>query len=211
MHIFNLNVQTENTSKDITVNISDNGLRLIKDYSDFVTEIRSLKAIQTGFNVNTTINWSKENGLTWKVTLPQWDMFITILHRIRPFVLKKEKANFYKIRNILRKSIDDQDILSILEYNKNLFSGRLCQNLIRFHINDVLVNSEDFLNIWLNAFEYHRDQNKRKFVEELHKHLPLDVSKAFFVSLVIDKVKAILNLCGIIDLILGKITEFNVS
>ena len=70
--------------------------------------------------------------------------------------------------------------------------------------NDQVMNSEEMLFTWLNAHEYHRDRDKQEFLETLHKILPLEWSRGVFVSLLVDKTKAILTLAALVELALGK-------
>jgi hypothetical protein len=44
---------------------------------------------------------------------------------------------------------------------------------------------------WLNAFEYHRDEDKRNEVEALHWPWPTEGSRALFLALMLDKAAAV--------------------
>jgi hypothetical protein len=57
---------------------------------------------------------------------------------------------------------------------------------------------------WLNAFEYHRDQDKRARLDWLLKRIPTDVSRAIFLMLLIDKAKAVLRISDIVETVLRK-------
>jgi len=92
----------------------------------------------------------------------------TLLHpvplnrRNRPALRKLENAYF---RNLLT------------EYHQ-LYSGK--KSKVQIKSNETLLNSEDTLLDWLNSYEFHRNEDKRKFIESLHQMLPMDVSKVIF-------------------------------
>lgn len=56
---------------------------------------------------------------------------------------------------------------------------------------------------WLNSHEYHRDQDKKKKLKPIFEQLSHDGSKAIFVMIIVDKIKAILKLSDLIKLITG--------
>jgi hypothetical protein len=68
----------------------------------------------------------------------------------------------------------------------------------------VILNSEKVLNDWLNSFEYHRDKEKRKFIESINEMFPLDASKVIFLGLLSDKVQAIRNIAIFTRVVVGK-------
>jgi hypothetical protein len=70
--------------------------------------------------------------------------------------------------------------------------------------NGTIINSEQTLFDWLNAYEYHRDQAKRARIESLHRIIPLEHSMPILLSLVADKVQAIFQLAALILVILGR-------
>jgi len=68
----------------------------------------------------------------------------------------------------------------------------------------VVIDCEATLQQWLNAYEYHKNGNKRREVERLHQLLPLEASRAIFVTMLYDKVDAIHHLHSRVRLMLGK-------
>ena len=80
--------------------------------------------------------------------------------------------------------------------------------MIRISSDDVLLNSEKMLLDWLNAYEYHRDKDKKESIDKLHQMFPLEASKAVFLHLLSDKAQAIYNLTGFIRVFIGKQRDF---
>jgi len=100
----------------------------------------------------------------------------------------------------------------IIRRSRDLFSGKSFQSQIQIRENDVLINAEATLTKWLNAFEYHRDIEKRKELEVLHKLTPLDSSKALFIDMMLDKAQAVLRLHKMLrGIIAGKTWQITLS
>lgn len=76
---------------------------------------------------------------------------------------------------------------------------------------DVVLNSEATIWKWLNAYEYHQDPEKRAHLESLHHVLPLESSIPIFLSLLGDKVQAILQLAALVAVVVGKQASVSVS
>jgi hypothetical protein len=59
-----------------------------------------------------------------------------------------------------------------------------------------LVNSSETLTLWLNAYEYHRDEDKRAAFESLHDGiLPVaEHSRAVFVGMMLDRARAVIEI-----------------
>jgi hypothetical protein len=56
----------------------------------------------------------------------------------------------------------------------------------------------------LNSYEYHPNDEKRQFIEDLQQVLPSDALKVIFMGLLSDKAEAIFNLAEFVLVVLGK-------
>ena len=58
-----------------------------------------------------------------------------------------------------------------------------------------LINSTETLDLWLNAYDYHRDDEKRVEFEALHDgNLPIEYSRALFIHILLDRARAVVDL-----------------
>jgi len=87
---------------------------------------------------------------------------------------------------------------------REIYNGKRTQSAFQIKSNDTVLNSEKVLNDWLNSYEYHRDKEKRKFIESLHEMFPLEASKVIFLGLLSDKTQAIINVAKFIRVVVGK-------
>jgi hypothetical protein len=104
----------------------------------------------------------------------------------------------------LAKKLDNSYFRNLLTQYHQLYSGKKSQAEVQIKSNDTVLNSEDTLLNWLNSYEFHRNEDKRKFIESLHQMLPLDASKVIFLRLLLDKAEAIHRLADFIRVLLGK-------
>ena len=62
-----------------------------------------------------------------------------------------------------------------------------------------MVNSEEVLMAWLNAYEYHRDDGKRKLIEEIEAVFPKESLRMIFMLMILEKIKIIFEFKGVIS------------
>lgn len=197
----------ENTVKG-TAKFSDEEWGIFQRYDDYAGELSETSLVREGGPGQLKVDWVKEKGFTFKVKLPPDDLVIALLHRIRPFVLKNEPSNFNRVCNYIGRHTDSDSLRQFLDIQKDAYSGENMRKQVQIVSNDVVINSDETLHKWLNAFEYHRDADKRAEIDALHRLIPLEASRAIFVMMLYDKVRAILNVRGLIRTILGKQTAF---
>ncbi|MGK5092752.1 hypothetical protein WDW89_12150 [Deltaproteobacteria bacterium TL4] len=117
--------------------------------------------------------------------------------------LQDESTEFYKVSGLfIKKFGHDQNIKADLIRFREQYQGKRFQSQMVLSLNDVIINSEETVKNWLNAHEYHRDQDKQKELEELSKLLPLDAMKPIFLSLLTDKAYAICGLARLINCVI---------
>lgn len=127
-----------------------------------------------------------------------------MLHRLRPFILTKEPASYDRVTGAIKRAVPHEYIRKLLKQERELYDGRRNQALVKLTSNDVLLNSEEVLKDWLNAYEYHQDPGKREKLESLHRLMPLEHTLPFFLGLLGGKLRAIENVACIIQLLSGK-------
>jgi len=102
----------------------------------------------------------------------------------------------------------NEQVRAVAQAQKDLFSGKRMQQQLQVTSNGVLLNSQETLEKWLNAYEYHRDKGKKAQLDALHKILPIEFSIPLFLSLLIDRAAAVLDLADLVGLIIGKTEKF---
>jgi hypothetical protein len=200
---FKLQLESDGGNSEVSGEFTDeerDRLRLFVQYSD---EVSKTRLVQNGDWGGFEIRYDEKTGYSYKATLPPWDDVIIFLHKFRPLLLETEATSFYKIQSLLGKVLDHPVLRVLLRAQRELYSGKTFQGQVQVLSNSVLLNSDKVLSDWLNAYEYHREKEKREFIDSLHKMIPLDISKAIFLGLLRDKSIAVLNVTEFIKVVQG--------
>jgi hypothetical protein len=208
-----LSLISDETGETISLEaeFSDDEVRLLEAFVQYADEVWDSDFMKSEERGQFNIEWEKESGTKITTVLPDWKQVIVFLHKFRPILLQNEKTQFYKITGILGQKFDHPNFRNSLRVEHELYSGKTAQEKVQFRSDGILLNSERVLFDWLNAHEYHREEDKQKFIESLHHLIPLDASKVIFLRLLIDKATASINIANLIRVILGKQQEVTIS
>lgn len=210
-------------SQDVNVSIKLNGSEEFVDVSGsftdleweclgcflvYVEKLTETDLIKNGGPGRLTMSFDENKSFSYETQVPEEDRVIGLLHRLRPFLLNNEDTQFNKICNILTKRLEAEEFRHFIKYLKDNFLGKESNNLIHVISNGVKINTEEMLHKWLNAHEYHRDRNKQRELESLHKLMPLDASRAMFIMMLYEKSRTIIVLANLVHVILGRGQKF---
>jgi len=192
----------------VKADFSEEELGRLNAFCEYVRDVLSIKLVQAGIQCSIDLDYREGVGTTISTDLPPEEEIMALLHRLRPLILNDELASFNAVCGIIGRQIDEPLVREALKYQRRVYDGRRMQEqLVVTSTNDELqriINSEQVLFGWLNAFEYHRDERKRAEIEKLHQLIPLDHSKAIFLMLISDKIRAITAVADLAELIIGK-------
>lgn len=191
--------------ENVIAAIPDEEIKSLEGYLENLKRLQESKLIIDGMPGGLKIHSDKENGLRCELSLPDEDSILAFLHRMRRFILSEENSSYDKVTGIIARRFDNSRIRSMIKNQRKIYDGRHFQSGIQIQSNGVTINSEKMLFDWLNAFEYHDDTTKREEIEKLHQLMPLDASRAIFLMLLTEKVKAIYTIADFVSLILGKV------
>jgi len=188
----------------IPCSFDDSEWNYLEMFLQYANELSQVKFVRSGMQCSLKLKGERGKTVRACVQLPPWDDVTVFLHKLRPLSLQSEPTNFLRVRNILSKNLENPHIRHFLLNKRDLFNGKLMQAEITFISNNIIINSEKVLSDWLNSHEYHRDKEKKEFVDSLHKVFPLNISKVFFICLLTDKTQAIFDMAELVRAILGK-------
>ena len=190
----------------IEAELSEDEWDTLEAYLDYVEDLFSAKLARRGVSVSLRMDWDEETQeLQVGADLPPEEDIIVLLHKLRPFILERESTHFMKVSSVLGKHLDNPYVRGMLKQARHLFDGRHLQSLFQVTANDeMLLNSDKALDLWLNAHEYHRDREYQENLKELTHMSTFDGARAIFLVLLIDKVKAIYMVASLVASVLGK-------
>lgn len=192
----------------ITFDLSEGDATALKSFLEAYNLLSNSKPGKEGIPIKLELNHKIGQATEIIAELPDDDTLAILLHRLRPFILTNEPGSFDKVMGILGRKIAQQDVRNLLKSNRMLYDGRLAQSQLRLKSSGTVVNSERTLHNWLNSYEYHRDGIKREALSELLGD-PMDrLTKSLWIWLLLDKQLAIQNAAGVVELVMGLVSEF---
>lgn len=192
---FNVKDQQSGETRKVPFEIPDEEWDQLVEFSRYAEQLETSGVISKGINVRTIVRGDMTSkSLSYECILPSDDDTAVLLHRLRPFVLRKERTCFYRICNVLHQRLECDELRAAIDYQRKGFSGKDFQSQVTIKMNETVVNSEAMLMRWLNAHEYHRDPTKQQELEMLRDWFPDSYSKGLFISMLIDKARSVINI-----------------
>lgn len=203
----NLTDPESGASELASAEFEESEISLLGDYLSNTDKLLALSIVKEGIPTNLNGKFTQGNEPLFNVQLPEEEKILSLLHRLRMFILNDQAASYNKVTGIISKKFNNTSIRSIIKKQRMIYDGKNFQGSMQLKINGKIINSEEVLFLWLNSFEYHDDKTKKAEIEKLHQLLPFDVSKALFLILLAEKVKAILGVADFVSLLLGRINS----
>ncbi len=169
--------------------------------------------VQHGPSVS--LSMSVENGrLSTKAQAPSEELASAVLHRMRPFLLEGEPASFLKVNSLVGKRIEDPFARALLKLLRQRFFGKELHSAMAITVTgaslaepdkpiNATLNSFAMLLDWLNAYEYHRDIEKRERLAGLTRMMSQEVARAIFLMMIEDAMAAIFRLGDLVAALAG--------
>jgi hypothetical protein len=143
-----------------------------------------------------SIHMAIDGRVTNTSSLPSDDEIAAFLHRLRPFYLQKEAFHFNTVCNTIGAHICDDAVTDCLREWKRHYDARASRQVFEIAAAGKILNSEEFLDHYLNAYEYHYDPDRRKAIDDISAHFPLEAQKAIIVLLLSLRLNAINKLAS---------------
>jgi hypothetical protein len=147
-----------------------------------------------------SIQFGKDGGIRNVGSLPPDEQIEIFLHRLRPIYLNNERTNFNRIANLVSSHIANSRVAESIRLWKREYDGSASQEVFKMATDLTVLNSQEFLDNYLNALEYHRDKDRREKIQQVAQHFPLDVQKPIIVLLLFYRLSAINRLASFIEL-----------
>jgi len=207
---YKLTLERNDTGENVSVSgkFQDEDWGRLEAFTQYVEELLETEFVRNGMPASLNICWDVQSDLEITTKLPPWDDVTVFLHKFRPIGLKSESTYFYSICNILTKELVHPYLRNMIEWQREIYSGKKLQGQLKILSDNVVLNSEKVLYDWLNAYEYHRDIKKREFIDSLHTLVPLEASKVLFLALLKEKTIASCNTSALTRVLLGKQKSF---
>lgn len=204
-HSLNFTFVAGDIRTDHSFPISDDDWSLFSLYIREVQRLRQTKMIRSWPEISFTMSTGQPIGVDG---LPEQGELAELLHCLRPFILEKERTSFKNCHATIGKLCHEHEAIKIwLKELSNQFHGVTQRSALSFHVfrnvhddpfeavrSNTPLNHNRYVQMWLNGFEYHRDESKRSELLELLGGTLDDHAKGVFVSYLHSQSNAILSL-----------------
>jgi len=181
----------------------------LQRFTDNVDRLVAASSVHEGLHVNVTFSYDAGAPLQSATTTPHSDAVAAILHLARPLVLEREPASTVRVCGILHRHLPHPGLQAYIEHQRAQFLGRAFQDDVRVTVgpwnpetqaleHETVINSEDIFQRWLNAYEYHQDDDKRAELEAFDSVMPSETLRGICVLLLCDKIAAALRIAQLI-------------
>jgi hypothetical protein len=198
----------EKAEVDIRFDLTQEDNDTLNAFLSSYSRLCNSKPVREGVPCKFKICFKAGEGTQIVAEHPDDDSLAVLLHRLRPFILNRERGSFERVMGIIARRIDEKTVRSILRFNHGLYKGQVARRQLEHKCNGTTINSEDVLQLWLNGHEYHGDSVKRDSLTALLGNQASTLEKGLWAWLLLDKLAAIHNLAGIVEVIVGSVEEF---
>ncbi len=126
--------------------------------------------------------------------VPDDEALSTFLHKYRPILLKKERTEFTSVCSVLMRHINHSPFTRMVKGWEAEFSGKLLRDIYTLKQGDIVLTGQTFLEQYLNAFEYHRDLEKRASLANFVSAFETDAQRGLITILLQLKFSAVSRL-----------------
>ncbi len=146
---------------------SDGDVKLLEDFAYHVKELKGTKIISGKYPFRFNFKWDGE-GTHVETNEIDDEYLSSFLHKLRPLILEDEKSSFEKILQLLVRRFSNLGMNRQAKAFRRHYKKSTFSDYGQITIADVPVFNDKTLWDWLNAYEYHRDSDKKdriKYIE----------------------------------------------
>lgn len=161
----------------------DQDIAQIENFIAICKKLASSKFIKETKNIKFTLSYKDGSA---KLTIGDFDedLLRSCLIDFRKIYLVKEKTNFLRICNLIKKLSKNKEIISNVDKCRERYRYLLENSTIGFTINEDAQKPKKIIDDWLHGSYFHEDENKKSVIDNLH--MGSFIHKTIFLNAVID-------------------------
>lgn len=167
---------------------------ILRLYVEQMERLTGTKVGSAGNTYDLTIGWKEGEPLTIDTRLPDDEELAAFLLAFRPMYLEGEATNFYRVASIVYRVLESKDPQHPLKEEmakaRHHFGTVLDKPSARIVYNDEVITPRKMIDLWFNAFYFHKDLSKREDFERLRKGLG-NLFQFFFMDAIFDLAKCV--------------------
>lgn len=152
-------------SAHLAFTIPEEEWALLMSFHREAERLKSTRFVQERQGGQIAVNWSVGQPIRSAAKQVDHEAVGAMLLRLRPFVLENERTFFHRVKKVLKRRLDHQAFRKHIDLLDDAFSLGALQRRIRVSTERRNPLSVAVVMDWLNAYEYHRDLEKKVAVE----------------------------------------------
>lgn len=197
---FSLVTQDGSKHEAVSYEIPDDEWGRLKRFHIEVENLRATNFVQKKQGGQIAMKWQAGAMLRSNANPVDTEAVWAMLLRLRPFVLKNEDYYFHKIKNLLSRRLEHHVFRKHLGLLSEIFALKTLQEKVDLNFSGRKMLSVETVMDWLNAFAYHRDQDKKQLVESDLGFLGDDEDGLPVVLFaLVDMIKAVLGVGSLVE------------
>lgn len=188
----------------ISCKFDEKELALLRDFVALVDRLRITRLLKFGLPRVRSISWEADTGLRFQCAPYENSDLYELLHVLRPLILEKEATSFHRVADLFGKKLAHGVFRKHLRHLRKAFENGECSLSMAFKIQDKNLFDGASLKLWLNGKQYHTDEEKAAEWEELERSLGCENARAFLITQLCDKVRAIFALESLAQMVLSR-------
>lgn len=157
-------------------------------------EMLQTRILREGHKIQYKLKWSVGQTLTSISDLPAEDDLRSFYMAFRFFYHQKEKSNFFRVANIVKRISQNEYVDQVIKQLKEKWHGALNRKPFYIEVNGKTITTRLIIDLWFNAHYFHGDENKQEELENLCSVLPNDFAKLLLIEAILDATDAVLAL-----------------
>ena len=126
--------------------------------------LRSTSFVQEQRGGSFSIKWSRNQPPRLGSDRLDEESIWAMLHKLRPFVLKKERGHLPAVLNVLKRNLSHRALHRHLNQLRDAYMLKSLDARISIRGPDRPPLSHQVVMDWLNSFQYHHDEDKTQVV-----------------------------------------------
>jgi hypothetical protein len=194
----------DNLAATISANFEREDIELLRQFSSLMVRVKETALLSRGFAGITNMKWEAGAGVVFTCASYANAELYELLHVLRPVMLEEERSSFHKTLAVLGRGFRDKTFAQHQKALRHIFEEGELSSYMQISVNGQKLLHNSILRLWLNGTQYHSDHEKKKAWKKLEQSLSEDNARALAMELVHSRVKALLLLNQLVDLVLSK-------
>lgn len=161
----------------------DDDVELLRKYCANCQRLRDTKLYREGIGGKVNFKWEADEGASVEPENPfDLEFVSSFIHRLRPIRLTNEPASFDKVAARIKQRFGGKPMKRQIEAIRSIVEESPFAAYGQITMGDVSLWDSETIEKWLNAFEYHQDEDKESYLAGVLQNIGYEGMNIVFVQ-----------------------------